>query len=199
MEHPILVPEVCSPQGSLGENLASWLASLPWDYWWTITCKYPRRDEIAFIRDITESQCALGANKSFIACEPHRVSHNLHAHGLLRVERLADNGLPVTATECWDDFFHRFGRSRVESINSLRDCTAYCSKYVTKITDGDNWALWDLSQSSGRPGDGVEGDSYCARSPATNGYRNPLSTAFTADDLNAFDHLLRIRYQRKLL
>jgi len=197
VDNPILVPEVCPPKGSLGENLASWLASLPWDYWWTITCKYPRKDEIAFIRDITEQQRTLGSSASFIACEPHRVSHNLHAHGLLRVERLTDNGLLVTASECWEEFFYRFGRSRVEHINNLKDVTAYCAKYVTKITDGDNWALWLLSQQSRGKSDGVAGDSYCARSPVPSTHRNGVNVSY--DDVLSMEHLMRMRYQRELL
>jgi len=150
--HRILVPPVRLPSGnSLGDNLSSWLENLPWDYYWTITFKHARRDSIAAIRDITSELHRQGCSRAFIGMEPHKVSHNLHAHGLLlgsSVAGLSRNAgyLPGSTTQCWRDLFHRFGRSRVEHINDSKQVAAYCSKYVTKITDGDNWALWMLDK-----------------------------------------------------
>lgn len=195
MEHSILVPELCPPQGTLGEAIASWLEPMSWDYWWTVTCKRPRRDEIAFIRDLTERQRHLGADGSFIACEPHKLYHNLHAHGLFRVARLTGDGhgLPVTSTEVWHEFFYCFGRSRVELIKSKRDVTTYLTKYVTKLATGDNWALWLLDNPARREGDHEPGMAYCERSPA------PLPYNWvTPEDYNEFDRLLTERYQRPL-
>lgn len=152
--HRILVPEVCPPEGnSLGDNLASWLAALPWDYYWTVTFKRPRRDSLSVIRDITTELHRQGCSRAFIGCEPFKVSHNLHAHGLLLGTSFAhltrDAGyLPGSATHVWEKLFRRFGRSRVESINNQQQVAAYCSKYVTKITDGDNWSLWMLDNLS---------------------------------------------------
>lgn len=152
--HRILVPEVCpEPENSLGKSLASWLECLPWDYYWTITCRKPRRDSLAFIRDITNELHRQGAIRAFIGCEPHRFNYNLHAHGLLLGQtiagtRLSSGYLPGTTTEVWHELFCRFGRSRVEHIYSTESVARYCSKYVTKMSDGDNWAIWMLDKDN---------------------------------------------------
>lgn len=195
MEHSILVPEVCLPQGcSLGDALSSWLASMPWDLWWTITTRNARKDSLAFIRDITSRIRHLGGTAAFIACEPFKLSHNLHAHGLLRNQTLVERrngspGLPLATYDFWDEFFRSFGRSRVEPINSVKDTSAYCTKYVTKLTDGDNWALWSLSVA---PGSMAE-RAYPEPTPAP-----PKYNYVTVEDYNEFDRLLRERYMRPL-
>jgi len=35
-------------------------------------------------------------------------------------------------TEIWDKWFHRYGRARIEPVNSRDDVADYCAKYVTK-------------------------------------------------------------------
>lgn len=144
----ILVPEVCPPPGeSLGEQLSAWLQELSWDYFFTITLRRPRRDSVAFIRDIRQVYETFAFKRLFIACEPHRFNHNLHAHGLFLgdpVTAVTKSGgwISGTPTEQWDKLFHRFGRSRVEPVKSLSDVSHYCSKYVTKMSDGDNWNIF---------------------------------------------------------
>jgi len=150
--HRILVPKVRPPQGdcsSLGDHLASWLETLPWDFYWTITTRRPRTDSLGLIRDITAELHNQGCSRAFIGCEPFKVSHNLHAHGLLLGSSIGglprkSGYLPGRPSDVWAELFHRFGRSRVEFINNPKQVASYCSKYVTKLSDGDNWALWML-------------------------------------------------------
>ena len=134
----------------VGEALAEWLPEYDWQYIFTATCRKPRTDALALMRDIAE---APGYERLFVACEPHRFSHNLHAHGLIATPEPASlpwrgpNSGPAryepnTATEFWDKFHHRFGWSRVETIRSMADVSAYCAKYVCKITDGDNYNFY---------------------------------------------------------
>ena len=125
----------------VGDALAEWLQADSWDYFFTITCRRERRDSIAFIRDVSQ---VVQYDRMFIACEPHRYSYNLHAHGLIAVETAVQlpwrgDSWQSTPHELWDKWFHKFGRSRVEPIRSMHDVASYCSKYVTKITDGDNY------------------------------------------------------------
>ncbi len=156
-----LVPRACSKgkdallnEVSLGKSssetlaisMAAFLKSYRWDYFLTVTNRRPRRDSIAFMRDIhdqlTSKETAYWSNpdglnlpsRVFLACEPHRFSHNLHAHGLI-------SGLPglYNPVAFEKALGKRFGFSRVSPCRSQDDVAGYCSKYVTKMTDGDNY------------------------------------------------------------
>lgn len=131
-----------------GKALSDWLQASPWDIFFTITTRKPRRDSLAFIRDIKGNleqgnQCS----KLFIACEPYRFNRNLHAHGLLLFGGQVDSGGRYfsrdVSYDLWDDLFRKFGRSRVEHIVSRRQVVNYCVKYVTKLTDGDSWNYFE--------------------------------------------------------
>lgn len=144
----ILVPEVCPPLGeTFQDKLSQWIMTYHWDYFFTITNRKERRDSLAFIRDVKDSLQRIGGRKVFIACEPFRYSHNLHAHGLVTGEHAPAGWLPEYSLElpwsAWRHLFKRFGRSRVEYIRSARQVSEYCSKYVSKISAGDNWDFCD--------------------------------------------------------
>jgi len=47
-------------------------------------------------------------------------------------------------TEIWDKWFHRYGRARIETVNSRDDVSDYCAKYVTK--EGAWWNVMLLGQ-----------------------------------------------------
>jgi hypothetical protein len=47
--------------------------------------------------------------------------------------------------EIWREWFHRYGRARIEPVNSRDDVADYCAKYVTKE---DSW--WDVKLLSHR-------------------------------------------------
>ena len=42
-------------------------------------------------------------------------------------------------TEIWEKWFHRYGRARIEPVNSRDDVSDYCAKYVTK--EGAWWGV----------------------------------------------------------
>lgn len=127
-------------------EMAAFLKSYDWDYFLTVTNRRPRRDAIAFMRDIdvelTKHDGSIWSTRDglelpgrlFLACEPHRFSHNLHAHGLMK-------GLPgLYSPKVFQVALNkRFGFSQVGVCRSQKDVAGYCSKYVTKITDGDNY------------------------------------------------------------
>lgn len=129
-----------------GKALSDWLQTYHWDYFLTVTTRWPRRDAISFMRDINaqfcESETSLWSNpdriylpgRIFLACEPHRYRGSLHAHGLLA-------GLPgLYPPKVFQKALDlRFGRSRVERCRNQSYVAGYCAKYVTKITDGDNY------------------------------------------------------------
>lgn len=161
--------EVCLPQEqTYGEIVADWLQRQRWDYFVTVTlrqcalseydsvavcqrlctplCKYyrtRRRDAISLIRDIRKTTGDV--ERIFLACEPHKYSRNLHAHGLVAewepayLPERSDVYGQYSRLSLWHDYFREFGRSRVEPVNNVGQVSAYCSKYVTKYTDGDNF------------------------------------------------------------
>ena len=135
----------------VGESLALWLPEYDWQYMTTVTCRKPRTDALALMRDIAE---APGYERLFMACEPHRFGHNLHAHALIATPEPAtlpwrgSGYSPYTAGEFWDKFNHRFGWSRVEPIKSMADVANYIAKYVCKITDGDNYGFFGRDKFS---------------------------------------------------
>ncbi len=126
--------------------LSAWLQTYHWNYFLTITNRRPRRDSIAFMRDINLELARENnefwsnpdrlnlPSRLFLACEPHRYSHNLHAHGLMSgLPGLYPPGVFQTALN------KRFGFSRVQLCHSQGDVAGYCSKYVTKMGDSDNY------------------------------------------------------------
>jgi len=145
-------------------DLSEFLQSYTWDYFLTVTCRYPRRDSISFMRDISGSlfdRTTLGwsnpdglnlPSRVFLACEPHRLSHNLHAHGLI-------SGLPgIYPPKVFQNALkRRFGRSGVSRCRNQSHVAGYCAKYVTKITDGDNYDFFGQWALPGLPGDLTKG------------------------------------------
>jgi len=128
------------------DDLASWIKTYHWDNFHTVTCRRQRVDAIALMRDIynelTRPDTKFWSDpdgfhvpyRAFIACEPHKFSHFLHAHLITRGgPTMYDPTVQNKALE------KRFGYSRSEVCRSASNIASYCSKYVTKLTDGDNY------------------------------------------------------------
>ena len=136
-----LVPEVCPAQGKnmrlQTEDLSDWLQTYRWDYFITVTPRHSRTDPIAFIRDLGDFLLHPDqqAGRAFLAAEPFRYQHNLHVHGIVAGDPGDMTGPNLLASDL--DF--RFGRSRCEMCDSAGNVATYCSKYVTKLRDGDNY------------------------------------------------------------
>lgn len=125
------------------QALADWIKSYNWDYFMTVTPRYPRKDPIAFMRDVWEeltwapsSMVSGMPDRAFMACEPFKTHHDLHVHGLITGK---DIDLPWTIQSALD---RRFGRSRVELCMGASQVSAYCAKYVVKDHNSDNWNMF---------------------------------------------------------
>jgi len=123
------------------EELAKFLESYNWDYFFTVTPKRPRVDPLAFMRDVWDDikpspswTPDTHVKRAFMACEPFFLGRNLHVHGLIAGD--SDLKLPWWFEEGFN--FH-LGRSRVELCRSNGQVSAYCSKYVAKHLGGDNY------------------------------------------------------------
>lgn len=135
----------------VGEEIAAWVPEYSWDFFGTITNRNPRRDGLAFMRDIAE---APGYERLLITLEPHKLNRNLHAHCLIATPEPAslpwrgEHYGPYTASDFWEKWFHRFGGTRVETIRCMQDVADYIAKYVTKVTDGDNYGFYGQDELS---------------------------------------------------
>jgi len=69
---------------------------------------------------------------------PSRAGHHVHA--------LWADCDEVFRKRIWERWFERYGRNRIEPVNSLNDVAAYCAKYVTK--EGAWWNLKILGNKS---------------------------------------------------
>jgi len=142
------------------EELSNWIQSYSWDYFLTVTTRTPRTDPLALMRDTWDFLSSENTKmwsmsddlklpyRAFLACEPHAFSHRLHVHGMLK-------GYKGIMDHKWlqEGLNERFGFSRVESCRSLGDVADYCSKYVTKWTDGDNYDFfgsWTTGRQNGQ-------------------------------------------------
>lgn len=118
----------------LQEAHSKFIQSYPWDTYFTITCRRPRKDASNLAYGTWRVLEKFGATRSFTAIESHPMGHGLHAHGL---SRFADwESLDLGSLWCYS--FKAFGRSEFGTARSMSDVSRYCAKYVTKNQpDGD--------------------------------------------------------------
>jgi hypothetical protein len=74
----------------------------------------------------------------FYALEQNPGRDGYHAHALWM------DCKNMRRTEIWDKWFHRYGRARIEPVNSRDDVSDYCAKYVCK--EGAWWNVKLLGQ-----------------------------------------------------
>lgn len=132
------------------EATAEYLQTLPWDYFYTITNRSQRKDDLPFMKYVYNEFKSNGVCRAFVAVEPHESCSGLHSHGLLYSAFLHGLGTSansyrdgelvayedkvdpkVLANLLWSSVFERFGRSKVEVIKSNEAVTRYCAKYIT--------------------------------------------------------------------
>ena len=116
------------------EAYSSYLESLSWDYYATVTFRKPWRDTIKAheaVWGVLHSECH--AKRAFVAVEKHRFpSKEVHVHALISDYDGSWRPNVLLPWDMWSKLFHHFGRTQVEAINSTADVAAYCSKYVVK-------------------------------------------------------------------
>ena len=117
-------------------QMAHWVSSLaPWQ----VVAHLTWRDRIGddgIARGISVDSAAKSYEKFmrkelpqlsyFYAVEPNPSRYGTHIHAMW-----ADAG-GVYRKEVWAAWFKRFGRARIEPVNSINDVSGYLSKYVTK-------------------------------------------------------------------
>lgn len=119
---------------------ANWLSNERWDYFftgtfskekenkkeweedWNPTPNGARRAAERFFRGFTSKELIV------LFIESGKLYGRVHLHGLLRFR----NGQQPSARTIWGRWFNRYGRAKVEVIESKEAVSTYCCKYVTK-------------------------------------------------------------------
>jgi hypothetical protein len=115
---------------------SDFLQKFNWDAFYTITCRKPRKDNLAFIRDIRDTLFAGNeATRSFVAIEPHKTGM-IHAHGLVHWQDGVNLDKPLLVQYYNEKSRKLFGYSRFAESRGAMNTAMYCSKYVTKETNG---------------------------------------------------------------
>ncbi|MBA7540938.1 hypothetical protein ES705_33241 [subsurface metagenome] len=119
-------------------ELSTYLQTMSWDYFLTVTTRRPWQDSIALNREVyTNLNCATAVERAFICTEPHYIRSGVHAHGIVKVDIKYRAFIPTSLI--WSNLFQRFGRSSVDLVRSQGDVSMYCSKYVTKSSGDYNF------------------------------------------------------------
>ncbi|MCW9713362.1 hypothetical protein LQ318_10625 [Aliifodinibius salicampi] len=111
------------------KQYANWLSTEKWDYFFTGTFRFEdisangaRRAAQRFFRGFTTKELIV------LFIESGKLYGKVHLHGLLRF-RFDQR---PTAQTIWKRWFDKYGRARVETIESREAVSNYCCKYVTK-------------------------------------------------------------------
>ncbi|HIA03335.1 MAG TPA: hypothetical protein EYN66_15745 [Myxococcales bacterium] len=119
----------------LKDSYGAWLASLPWDFFLTITFREPvpmRRQESvthAVGRTLKSRYETIGVLALF--AEPH-LSQNLHLHGLVKIDG-RDDLLNFCRQDMQRYLSEKFGRSQAAFPRGHGAVTAYVAKYCIKL------------------------------------------------------------------
>jgi len=117
-------------------------ASLPWDFFLTITFREPvpmrRQESVTHAVGETITTWAETVDRLALFAEPH-LSQNLHLHGLLKsncIETVIDNYRRHLQSELSD----KFGRSQVAYPRGVGAVSKYVAKYCVKANG--YYELW---------------------------------------------------------
>lgn len=123
---------------STKQEYQDWLESEQWDYFFTGTF----RKEYSVNGARRACQRFFGSGwptfeLGVIFIEGYEKYGRVHVHGLLRFDR---KYIPP-AESIWRHWFTRYGRARVEEIESPAAVAAYCIKYITKLQKDETWLI----------------------------------------------------------
>lgn len=113
------------------EDVGSWLGTLDWNYWTTITFRHGELSLPAARRQMVRFQRKVGADRFFWGTESGPVTGRNHVHGLLWWDPDRIGGAP-SATALWQLGFRMHGRTQVLDYEPEKGISHYVSKYVAK-------------------------------------------------------------------
>lgn len=122
-------------QLEIRDAYSNWIASLPWDYFLTITFREPcpmRRQESVThaVGQTLKSRYEPIENLALFA-EPHK-SSNLHLHGLVKMADFTPEILSHCRRDMQQFLSDKFGRSQAAFPRQVGDVAKYVAKYCTK-------------------------------------------------------------------
>ncbi len=122
------------------EQYANWLSKERWDYFFTGTFTKKKENKKPWEEDWnpTPNSARRAAQRFFrgfptkelivLFIESGKLYGRVHLHGLLRFHLTKR----PSAETIWKRWFNRYGRAKVEIIESREAVSTYCCKYVTK-------------------------------------------------------------------
>jgi len=121
----------------LKDAYGAWLASLPWDFFLTVTFREPvpmrRQESVTHSVGRTIKARYETVDNLALFAEPH-MSHNLHLHGLVKIDGREDL-LNFCRQDMQRYLSEKFGRSQAAFPRGHGAVTAYVAKYCVK-SDG---------------------------------------------------------------
>jgi len=141
--------EVALYATELKQSYSTYLLRYPWDCYFTVTTRKPRKDSINLAGALWRTLEKFNASRSFTAIESHPMGHGLHAHGLVRFPDWSG----YHSASLWKYLFKQFGRSEIGEARSIEQVSSYCAKYVVKnhhlgdyffFGDGLSWIKDDI-------------------------------------------------------
>jgi len=122
---------------SLKEAYSDWLASLPWDYFLTVTFREPvpmrRQESVTHAVGQTIKARYETVDSLALFAEPH-LSHNLHLHGLVHLGA-SEEIINRARLDMQRYLSEKFGRSQAAFPRGVGAVSKYVAKYCVK-TDG---------------------------------------------------------------
>jgi hypothetical protein len=123
--------EMCVAMGDWVHSLAPWQVISHLTFAWEASIWSAQRCYEKFMR------IEMRGVSYFYALEENPGRDGFHVHALWC------DCKNIRRTEIWEKWFHRYGRARIEPVNSRDDVADYCAKYVTK--EGSWWNVKLLS------------------------------------------------------
>lgn len=138
-------PDLRVKPAQLNVAMGDWVHSLaPWQvishltFAWEASAASAQRCYEKFMRS------ELRGVSYFYALEQNPGRDGFHVHALWV------DCKNLKRSEIWREWFHRYGRARIEPVNNRDDVADYCAKYVTK-----EGAWWNVKLLGGRHPDAV--------------------------------------------
>lgn len=126
-------------QWDAANNLALWVQDKPWEHFATFTWVTQPRDEIKaeelIMRWARRNLNAGGDWQMFYAAEKFKGKDEKHVHAIIHSEHPKN----IYLRGSWFDWWSKYGRMRLETIEKIGGVSAYCAKYVSK--DMCSWGI----------------------------------------------------------
>ena len=125
------MPAIEKRDSNTRKAYAEWLQGYHWDYFLTSTFRSPRIEPYYALKGVWNELRKSNVFRGFLVAEPHQ-SGDLHIHGLVAGRGGSWQPVIDLPLDIYAGLFKRFGRAKVEAVNSRELVSSYCAKYLLK-------------------------------------------------------------------